>query len=51
VVVVRRGQVLEEVARSSEWTFYYSPFGGGPSPFRSPLQTPAFTSPLSVPAP
>jgi serine/threonine protein kinase len=51
VVVVRRGQVPEEVARSNEWTFYYSPFGGSSSPFRSPLQTPTFTSPLSVPAP
>jgi hypothetical protein len=51
VVVVRRGEIPETMARSDEWTFYYSPFGGGPAPFRSPLPTPAFVSPLSVPAP
>ena len=47
VAVVRRGEIPEEMARSDEWTFYYSPFGGGPAPFRSPLST----SPLSTPAP
>jgi serine/threonine protein kinase len=51
VAVVRQGETPEEMARSDEWTFYYSPFGDGPAPFRSPLATPLFVSPLSVPAP
>jgi serine/threonine protein kinase len=51
VSVVRRGEIPEEMARSDEWTFYYNPFGSGPAPFRSPLPTPAFISPLSAPMP
>lgn len=46
VAIVRHSDVL---VRSGEWTFYYDPFGGGPSPFHSPLSTPV--SPLSTPAP
>ena len=51
VAVVRREDTPEVVARSNEWTFYYDPFGGSGDPSHSPLPTPLFTSPLSVPAP
>jgi serine/threonine protein kinase len=51
VAVVRHGEAGDVVARSDEWTFYYNPFGGGPSPFHSPIPTPMHSSPLSTPAP
>ncbi len=47
VVVVRRSETADAVARSDEWTFYYNPFAGGSSPSESPLLEPI--SPLATP--
>ncbi len=49
VVVVRRSETADAVARSDEWTFYYNPFAGGSSPSESPLLEPI--SPLATPGP